>query len=53
MVAVIQLAITVGASLGGYLFDISGHQATFAASATILCASALLAYFGARSGWRR
>jgi predicted MFS family arabinose efflux permease len=53
MVAVIQLAITVGASLGGFLFDASGYQATFAVSATILCASALLTYFGARSRQRQ
>jgi predicted MFS family arabinose efflux permease len=52
MVAVIQLAITAGASLGGFLFDTSGYQATFTVSATILCASALLAASGARAGAR-
>ena len=36
MVAVIQLAITVGASVGGLLFDGSGYRATFGASAVIL-----------------
>ncbi|WP_437373197.1 MFS transporter [Inquilinus limosus] len=33
MVATIQLAITAGASFGGLLFDLSGYQATFGASA--------------------
>ena len=32
MVAVIQLAITVGASVGGLLFDGSGYRATFGAA---------------------
>jgi predicted MFS family arabinose efflux permease len=43
MVAVIQLAITLGASLGGMLFDGWGYQATFLASAALLIASALVA----------
>ena len=49
MVAVIQLAITAGASAGGFLFDRSGYQSTFALSAAILCGSALLAYLGSRA----
>jgi predicted MFS family arabinose efflux permease len=49
MVAVIQLAITLGASLGGFLFDRHGYEATFGIAATILCASALLAHLGARN----
>jgi predicted MFS family arabinose efflux permease len=48
MVAAIQLAITLGASLGGFLFDRSGYHATFAASAALLCGSALLAFAGAQ-----
>lgn len=48
MVAVIQLAITAGASAGGFLFDSSGYQSTFALSAAILCGSAFLAFLG----WR-
>lgn len=43
MVAVIQLAITLGAVLGGVLFDFSGYQLTFAASAVILLLAAQLA----------
>jgi predicted MFS family arabinose efflux permease len=48
MVAVIQLAIAAGASTGGFLFDRSGYQATFGASAAILIVSALLAF----TAWR-
>jgi predicted MFS family arabinose efflux permease len=39
MVAVIQLAITAGATAGGLLFDFGGHAATFLV-AVLLCASA-------------
>jgi predicted MFS family arabinose efflux permease len=49
MVAVIQLAITLGASLGGLLFDASGYRASFAASACLLVASGLVAFVA----WRR
>lgn len=47
MVAVIQLAITLGATLGGVLYDLSGYRMTFALSAAMLVASALLAWVGA------
>ena len=43
MVATIQLAITLGAALGGVAFDTSGHQSTFALSALVLVAGAVLA----------
>jgi predicted MFS family arabinose efflux permease len=43
MVATIQLGITLGASIGGVLFDLGGHQSTFAASAGMLSASTVLA----------
>ena len=43
MVAIIQLAITLGATVGGVLFDTRGYQATFGASAVILVVAALLA----------
>lgn len=49
MVAVIQLAITAGASIGGVVFDRSGYAATFALSAAILCGSALLALMAWRA----
>jgi predicted MFS family arabinose efflux permease len=48
MVAVVQLAIALGATAGGFIYDMSGHRSTFAASAAILCGSALLAAFGSR-----
>ena len=35
MVAIVQLAITAGASVGGFLFDASGYQSTFGLSAAI------------------
>jgi predicted MFS family arabinose efflux permease len=41
-VAVIQLAITAGASLGGLLFDAAGWHWTFALSAALLCGSSLV-----------
>lgn len=36
MVAVVQLAIALGSTLGGLLFDTSGYQSTFIASAVVL-----------------
>ncbi|SEC58596.1 MFS transporter [Pseudomonas marginalis] len=44
MVAIIQLAIAAGATLGGVVFDLSGYQATFALSAALLCMAAILAW---------
>ncbi|WP_331054396.1 MFS transporter [Longimicrobium sp.] len=52
MVAVIQLAIALGATAGGVLHDRSGYQSTFAVSAAALCASALLAGIGWRQAQR-
>ncbi|GGE40215.1 transcription regulatory protein OpdE [Agaricicola taiwanensis] len=43
MVAVVQLAITSGAVVGGILFDTIGYQMTFGASAVLLVAAALFA----------
>ncbi|NMO14116.1 MFS transporter [Pyxidicoccus fallax] len=48
MVAAIQLAITVGASLGGLLFDRGGYQSTFVVSAALLGGAALLAIRASR-----
>lgn len=50
MVAVIQLAITLGAVTGGVLFDFSGYQTTFAASAVLLLIAAFLAGLTSRIG---
>lgn len=49
LVAVIQLAITLGAGGGGLLFDAGGYRATFLTSATLLVGAALLAAFDART----
>jgi predicted MFS family arabinose efflux permease len=48
MVATIQLGITLGASVGGLLFDAAGYRSAFAASAAMLTASALLALLSGR-----
>lgn len=45
MVAIIQFAITLGATFGGLLFDFQGYQATFLLSAVILILSGVFAYF--------
>lgn len=44
IVAIIQLAITLGAFLGGYIFDKLGYQSTFGFSAAILCAAGITAF---------
>lgn len=49
MVAVVQLAITLGATVGGVLFDASGYQATFGMSAALLLIAAILAVLAARA----
>lgn len=48
MVAVIQLAITAGATAGGLLFDNAGYQATFTASGMMLLAATGLAWSARR-----
>jgi predicted MFS family arabinose efflux permease len=45
---VIQLAIAIGASSGGWLFDHEGYRATFAFSAFVLGISAAAAALCAR-----
>lgn len=49
MVAVIQLAIALGSSVGGLLFDVSGYQSTLVASAALLLLAAFLTFLTARS----
>ena len=44
LVAVVQLAIALGAAAGGWVFDANGYQATFSLSAGILFVAALLAF---------
>lgn len=43
MVAIVQLAITLGATVGGVLYDHQGHHATFGAAAAVLVLASLLA----------
>lgn len=52
MVPIIQLAITLGATIGGFFYDGSGYRSTFGVSATILCASAVMAYCAWRANSR-
>ena len=49
MVAVVQLAIALGSTAGGMLFDHAGYQATFAMSAAVLLFAAFLTRAVARS----
>lgn len=52
MVAVIQLSIALGSTVGGLLFDGSGYRMTFLASAVLLVVAAVLAFFTSRSAGR-
>jgi predicted MFS family arabinose efflux permease len=52
LVAIVQLAIMVGATLGGVLFDVSGYQATFGMSAALMVLGAGVALLAAKSELR-
>jgi predicted MFS family arabinose efflux permease len=52
MVAIIQLAIASGATVGGLVFDFSGYRATFELSAALLGVAAVLAFLAARVATR-
>lgn len=49
LVAVVQMAIASGSTVGGVLFDHGGYQSAFAASAVLLGAAAVLAGVTART----
>ncbi|MGO1395186.1 MAG: MFS transporter [Halomonas sp.] len=49
MVAVIQLSIALGSTVGGLLFDSAGYRSTFVASAAVLLLAAFLAFMTSRS----
>ncbi|QIT31308.1 MFS transporter [Raoultella terrigena] len=49
MVAVVQLSIALGSTVGGLLFDAQGYQSTFVASAAVLVLAAVLTFLTARS----
>jgi len=53
MVAIVQLSIAVGSTMGGVLFDSLGYQSTFIASAAALLVAALLIALTARSHGHR
>jgi len=53
MVAVIQLSIALGSTVGGLLFDASGYRSTFVASAAVLLLSAFLVFTTARAQARQ
>ena len=53
MVAIVQLAIAAGATVGGLLFDLSGYRATFETSAAVLGVAAVLTVLAARSALRQ
>ncbi|WP_260175117.1 MULTISPECIES: MFS transporter [Paraburkholderia] len=48
MVAVIQLAIAMGSTVGGSLFDHSGYRAAFVASAVLLLIATVLTFLTSR-----
>ena len=52
MVAVVQLAIALGATAGGIAWDASGHRSTFMLAAVALGASALIAAAAAQQSQR-
>jgi predicted MFS family arabinose efflux permease len=49
MVAVIQLAIALGSTVGGLLFDSRGYQSTFVVSAAVLLLAAFVTVLTFRS----
>jgi predicted MFS family arabinose efflux permease len=49
MVAVVQLSIALGSTVGGLLFDASGYRSTFAFSAGLLLVGAFLVFLTARA----
>jgi predicted MFS family arabinose efflux permease len=48
IVAIVQLCIAFGSTIGGILFDGSGYRATFVASAALLLLAAVLAFCTSR-----
>lgn len=48
MVAVVQLSIALGSTLGGVAFDHTGYQSTFVISAALLLIAAALTFFASR-----
>ncbi|MBP1679868.1 MAG: major facilitator superfamily 1 [Proteobacteria bacterium] len=53
MVAIIQLAITMGASIGGLFFDTLGYEATFVFASTCLACSMVLAVMAHHQSYQK
>ncbi|MBD8573043.1 MFS transporter [Pseudomonas syringae] len=53
MVAIIQLAIALGATLGGLLYDFNGYRATFESSAALLVMAGIMAALAGRVARRK
>ena len=49
MVAMVQLSIALGSTLGGLLFDHHGYQSTFLASAAMLIIATVLIFLTSRA----
>ncbi|WP_320151189.1 MFS transporter [uncultured Tolumonas sp.] len=48
LIAIIQLAITLGAGVGGLLYDSHGYQASFGSAGILLFISAVFSFYAAR-----
>jgi len=48
MVAIVQLSIALGSTLGGFAFDHSGYQSTFTISIVLLVIAAALTLWTSR-----
>jgi predicted MFS family arabinose efflux permease len=48
MVAVVQLSIAIGSTVGGVLYDVSGYESTFFSSAILLFIAAAMTWLTAR-----
>lgn len=53
MVAVVQLCIALGSTIGGVLFDTNGYRSTFAFSAGLLLVGAFMVLLAARADGKR
>ncbi|CAM5390741.1 Purine ribonucleoside efflux pump NepI OS=Afipia felis OX=1035 GN=nepI PE=4 SV=1 [Afipia felis] len=53
LVAIVQLAITLGSTIGGFLYDTNGWHSTFGVSAAALAISALMTFVAWRASLPR
>lgn len=52
LIAIIQLAITLGAGVGGLLYDLHGYQASFSSAGILLFVGAMFSFCAARLRYR-